>query len=265
MRTYEEIKESLDARLKDRSHRIIRRGSVIDMINASVSQEMEDAYIEIENSKNPHIYTNMSGENCDRLGYMVNVPRNNNETDEEYLYRIMNWTYLKAAANNTAINDSLLNLEYASNAQFYSGVHGAGTGVVYIIPNSYDKDIISLATDEVKNRIKDIIDPAAYIEYIIPEALGIKLLIQIYSAAGDIEYIKKSAEKQIKEYINKLAPNEYMDIAEINKIGLLIDNVNYFNVTLIYIDGNSNSNIRFLQGMDTKYIYDKIIWEEVSV
>ena len=89
MKTYDKIKESLDSRFKDRAHRYIRKGSVIDLINSSIAQEMEDAYIEIENARNPHIYTNMSGDNIDRLGYMVNVPRQNNEDDDTYLYRII--------------------------------------------------------------------------------------------------------------------------------------------------------------------------------
>ena len=55
-----------------------------------------------------------------------------------------------------------------------------------------------------------------------------------------------------------------MDVSKINLIGLNIDNVNYFNVVMTYLDGNSNSNIRFLQKIETKYIFDSIIWEEVT-
>ena len=38
MKTYDEIKESLDSRFVDRAHRHIRRGSVIDLINSSIAQ-----------------------------------------------------------------------------------------------------------------------------------------------------------------------------------------------------------------------------------
>lgn len=265
MKTYDKIKESLDSRFKDRAHRYIRKGSVIDLINSSIAQEMEDAYIEIENARNPHIYTNMSGDNIDRLGYMVNVPRQNNEDDDTYLYRIMNWTNLKAASNNTAINDSLLNLEYASNAQFFPGTYGAGTGTVYVIPNKYEDTIINKALDEAKTRIKDVVDPSAYIEYIVPNVIPVKFLVQVCSVVGDMDYIKASAESQIKDYVNAIAPGEYLIISNINKIGLAIDNVDYFNVSMTYINGGSNANIRFLQQIDTKYIFDKVIWEEVTV
>ena len=55
-----------------------------------------------------------------------------------------------------------------------------------------------------------------------------------------------------------------MDISKINLIGLNTDNVNYFNVVMTYLDGDSNSNIRFLQKTETKYIFDSITWEEVT-
>lgn len=176
----------------------------------------------------------------------------------------MNWTYLKASANETAINDSLLNMKYASNAQYYPGTYGAGTGTVYVIPLKYDEETIANALNEAKEKIKDIIDPAAYTEYVTPKVVQVSFLAQIYSESGDTSYIKNAITDKVKEYVNAIPPNEYMDISKINLIGLNTDNVNYFNVVMTYLDGDSNSNIRFLQKTETKYIFDSITWEEVT-
>ena len=99
----------------------------------------------------------------------------------------------------------------------------------------------------------------------MPNVIPVKFLVQVCSVVGDMDYIKASAESQIKDYVNAIAPGEYLIISDINKIGLAIDNVDYFNVSMTYINGGSNANIRFLQQIDTKYIFDKVIWEEVTV
>lgn len=264
MKDFSDIKDDINSRFSARTHRDIRTGSALDLFNNAVSSELSTVYEEIENSKNPHIYTNLTGDNLDNLGYMVNVPRDTDEDDATYLYRLMNWTYLKASANETAINDSLLNLEYASNAQYYPGTYGAGTGTVYVIPTSYTSDTISAALAEAKERVSGVIDPAAYTEYITPKVVPVKFLIQIYSVAGDLSYIENAISSSVEEYVNAIAPNEYMNVSHINLIGLNTDNVNYFNVVMTYLDGASDSNIRFLQKLETKYIFDSIIWEEVS-
>lgn len=264
MRTFSDIKDDINSRFSSRTHRDIRTGSTLDLFNNAVSTEISKIYEEIENSKNPHLYTNLSGDNLDKLGYMVDVPRDTNEDDSTYMYRIMNWTYLKASANETAINDSLLNMEYASNAQYYPGTYGAGTGTVYVIPLKYDDETITNAINEARNKVSGVIDPAAYTEYIAPKVVPVSFLAQIYSESGDLSYIKTVISSKTEEYVNSIAPNEYMDISKINLIGLNTDNVNYFNVVITYLDEASDSNIRFLQKTETKYIFKDIIWEEVT-
>lgn len=264
MKTKNEIKDSLKSRFFLRTNQEFREGSVIDLMNGAISQEIEDAYYEIENSKDPHIYTKLKEENLDRMGYFVNIPRDTDESDENYLYRIMNWTHLKAASNLTAINDTLLNMEYSSNSQYFPGVYGSGTGIIYVIPTTYDEETIDKALKEAKEKLNDVIDPAAYVEYLTPEIKPVKFLIQIYSAAGDIDYIKSVAESEIRKYVNAIPPKEYMKIGEISKIGLAIDNMDYFNVAVTYIDNDSHTDIQFLQGIETKFIFDEIVWEEIS-
>lgn len=254
----------MSVRFKARTNKEIRRGSVIDQIYAGVSEEIEDAYIEIENNKNPHIYTSLDTVGLERTGFFVNVPRNKNESDHDYLHRIMNWTYLKAAANLTAINDSLLNMENASDAQYYAGIYGAGTGIVYIIPKEYTSDVINAAVKEAKERLKNVIDPGAYVEYMVPEIKPVKFIIQISSELGDIEYLKQNAEQMIHDYVNAIPPKEYFSIGKINKIGNDINNMDYFNVIMTYINEESKTDIRFLQDLDTKYLLDEIIWEIIK-
>ena len=190
VRSAEDISKTIKNDFLGLTGKVYRDGSAIDYFTEAVSRSMEDAYTEIEKAKNPHIYTNLSGDNLDKMGVFVDVTRQKDEGDEDYLYRIMNWTYLKAGANLTAVNDSLLNLEYASNAQYYPGIHGAGTGVVYVIPTKYDDDTIAKALKEAKDRIKNVISPESYTEYIIPTPLPVDFVCHLETEIGDTDYLK---------------------------------------------------------------------------
>lgn len=262
VRSAEDISKTIKNDFLGMTDKVYRDGSAIGYFTEAVARSMEDAYNEIERAKNPHIYTNLSGDNLDKMGTFVNVPREKGESDEDYLYRIMNWTYLKAGANLTAVNDSLLNLEYASNAQYYPGIQGAGTGVVYVIPKKYDNDIIAKALKEAKDRIKNVISPESYTEYIVPTPLPVTLVCHLETEAGDMDYLKSLVEKKIKEYIDAIAPNDYLSLGKINRMAMSYDDIDFFSVDGVYIDGTFDANTKIMQELETKFLFQEITWRD---
>lgn len=262
MRTAEDINLSIKDSFYKLTGREYRAGSALGFITDAVSREMETAHLEIERNKNPHIYTNLYGEDLDKMGAFVNVPREAGEDDMTYLYRIMNWTYLKAGANNIAVNDSLLNLEYASDAQYYPKLHGAGTGVIYIIPTEYSDDIMAKALAEVKKRVENVISPESYTEYIIPTAVPVNLICHLEVNGGDVSYIKDKITEALKEYINGIAPNTYLSVGEMNRIGLEMDNVDFFSIDGVYLNEEYNTDTKILQELETKMLFQEISWED---
>lgn len=239
-----------------------RDGSAIGFFTEAVARSMEDAYNEIERAKNPHIYTNLSGDNLDKMGTFVNVPRETGESDADYLYRIMNWTYLKAGANLTAVNDSLLNLEYASNAEYYPAIRGAGTGVVYVIPKEYSDDVIAKALAEAKGRIKNVISPESYTEYIVPTPLPVILVCHLETEAGDMDYLKSVISGKIKEYVNAIAPNDALSLGTINRMAMALDDVDFFSVDGVYINDVFYSETKITQELETKFLFQEITWRD---
>ena len=260
MKTAEEINNTIQENFKELAGQSFRPGSVLGMFTDSVSRSLEEAHEEIERAKNPHIYTNLSGDNLDKMGTFVNVPRQTGETDDTYLYRLMNWTYLKSGANLTAVNDSILNLENASDAQYYPGIHGAGTGIVYIIPKEYTEENITAALKEVKERLVNVISPESYTEYIVPTP--VTLVAKLESEVGDIAYLKAAISNIAKTYINAIAPNDYMSVGTIAKQALDIDNVDYFNIDGVYMNDKYQTGTKFLQGIETKMLFQEISWED---
>lgn len=262
MRTASEITTDIKARFLQNTGKEYRATSGIGYFTDAVSRSLEDIYREIENAKNPHIYTNLSGENLDKMGVFVNVPRNANESDNNYLYRMMNWTHLKAGATYTAVNDSLLDLEYASNAEYFPGIHGAGTGVIYVIPNDYSNATITAALEEAKARVELVLSPESYTEFIIPTAIPVIPVALIKSENGDLDYLKINISNEIETYINSIPPYEKLSVGQLNLIGMSYDNVDYFSISGIFINNNYVTETSIIQTLEEKMLFQEMSWED---
>lgn len=261
MRNKAQIHDALSKRITSQIKQNIRTGGILDLINYAVAEEMEDAYSTIERNKNPYIYTNMDSNDLDNTGFFVNVPRQKDESDEDYLYRMMHWTQLKAASNETAINDSLLNMHYASDCHYYPATHGAGTASIYVIPKEYTNETIANALKEAKNRVSSVIAKDSIVEYIIPQITPVIPVIKLAAENANIKILQDTLGSQIKQYINSIPPNEYLTLNTINKIGLKNPNVNYFNVIMLYIDNEPIYDFKILQKLNKKFLLQSIAWE----
>ena len=116
-KTADEAYQSLKTKFQDRVGDTIQTGSVIDTFTKAIADECEEMYTLIENNKNPYLFTNTYGEDLDSLGYWVNLPRKDGETDNNYKYRLKDWMLTGESSNTTAISNSLLSPEYSSNIQ----------------------------------------------------------------------------------------------------------------------------------------------------
>lgn len=241
----------------------IKENSLIDMYLYSTSELINECYEEIENNKDPHIYTNLKGSRIDGLGFLVNCPRYEKESDHNYLLRVINWTKNNESSNMTAINNALSQLQYASSATYVRYTQGTGTATVYIIPIVYEESVIDKAIAEVQLRLSKVISPDSYVVYKIPDKIGVLLSCYI-SAAGDVKLIKSNIEKKVKEYINNIPIGSYLSYGEINKIGLSEKGVKYFSVGSIRVNDVSLVALEKMQTVKEKFLYDKIYWDEVT-
>ena len=263
MRTKEEIKRSLIQKTEEKFNDTVAEGTVLDFLINSLSEEMEGVYQEIENNKNPHIWSKLQGKELDDTGTMVNLSRKTNQDDSTFKYRLMNWTLSNEAGNETSISDELLTPTYASNIEFKPCTKGSGTATCYVIPKDYSDESIQKALQEAHEKVKTKVSPTTWVEYIIPTIKGIKMQIYIAVTEGtDIKIVKQNIDRKISEYVNSVAPNDYVDIGAINKLGINTDNVEYFNVLSVLVDDVVKNERKLLQDYETKYIYDQTTWVE---
>lgn len=259
MKTSDEAYSSLKSNLETRLNDEIQVGSVIDIYNKVIADECGDMYQYIEDNKNPYLFTNTFGSDLDSLGYWVNLERLENETDENYKYRLKDWVLSAETSNSTAITNSLLNPTYSSNIQYVPYTHGSGTATCYIIPVEYEEETISKALEEAYTLLKDKVSPSLYIEYLVPTIRAIAFHCFI-SVTGDENSIKANIAKNIQDYVNGIAPGNYLQLGEIIKIGINEPGVEYFNVISYSIDDETSSDTKIIQELETKFLFDNISW-----
>ena len=133
----------------------------------------------------------------------------------------------------------------------------------YQIPTEYTVEKIEQALEEAKDRLKNVISPSLYIEYVTPALKAVTLSIAINNENSNLADIKKNLEKKIADYINSIPPKEFLDIGYINKIGINETGVSYFNINGLFIDGVSITSLKTLQYIKSKMLLDTINWIEV--
>lgn len=262
MKTLRQIYDSILNRFNKKTKLDIYPGSVIDKFTISVSSGIEEVYEEIERNKNPHIYTNLKGSDIDSCGILVGCSRQENEDDQNYLYRMINWNTNNQTSNYTAIENALINLKYSSNAQFYPYTQGVGTGTIYIIPKSLDIDTIDNAIKEVKDNVEPIKGATSYITYVVPKILKVDVIV-LYNAYKNIDECKNNIHDKFETYINSIPPGEYLNFGELNKLGNDEVNISYLQIGDVIIDGKQLKTLKQIQTIDKKFVLGDITWEEV--
>lgn len=260
MKTITEIYESIKSRFFKKTGLDIEEGTVLDSYMLSTSEGLNEAYTEIENAKNPHIYTKLAGEDLDKTGFWVNCPRVANETDESYKYRLMNWTHANEAGNTMAIELALMNLQYASSATYVPYTEGVGTATVYVIPTTYDGNGPANAIAEAKQRLSKVVSPSSYISYVTPTPEPVQIVAYVNSEDGDLDLIKENIRLKVEKYINSIPVGEFLELGEINKIGVNELGVSYFSVVQLFLNGSQMGSLKVMQKIHSKMMLDKITW-----
>ena len=259
MKTKAEILDSIRKRFSDKTGQSYEEGSILDLFSSAVSDELEEVYQEIENNKNPHVWSKLEGENLDSTGYWLNCPRDPAESDMGYKYRLMKWVLRNEASNTTAIKTALMNPDEASYMDFVPFTKGCGTGTVYAIPKHYTEESIKDALKEAASRVKKAASSVAHIDFVIPTVQAISLEVYL-KTNGDEAAIKKEIETQITNYVNDIAPKDYLSVGQINKIGVNTAGVEYFSVLSLIVDGEQVNKTKVLQKIDCKFLLDTVTW-----
>lgn len=265
MKSLEEIYNNMIKAFFKRSKIDIAKGTVIDTFFYAIADSIENIYKTIEKNKKPYLFTQQEGDELDSTGYFMQCNRHADESDSNYFYRLTKWSQRNASSNATAIELALTNLEHSSSANYIPLTKGAGTGTLIVIPKTYDNNGDIIAINEAKQKVSEVVSPGAVIDYVVPNIINIKLVAYLdVKDNSDMENIKQNIIKDVKEYINSIAPKDKLMLGTINKIGMSYAGVEYFNVVQLYLNEEENTTFELTQTIKDKFIFDQIIWWEVE-
>lgn len=258
---YNEIKESF----LEKTNIDIGKGTVMDMFLLSISDQLKTVHDTVEKNKQPYIFTKQSGEDLDSTGVFVQCPRLDNESDENYLFRLLQWNLRHATCNSTAIDEKCKELKYSKAANYIQHTKGVGTATIYLIPLSYEEEDIKLAINEAKEKVSTVISPSSRVEFKVPNPINVKFVAYLDTKAdSDKTNIKTQIEEQVQKYINSIAPGDKMYLGTINNLGLDIEAVEYFNIVQVYLNDEEATDFEILQTIQAKFLFDQIIWWDVE-
>lgn len=236
----------------------IQPHSVIDQIIYGTSEAIDEAYMEIEKNKTPHIYSGLTGNRIDGLGMLVGCPRFENEEDASYLARVMAHSHVNQASNIIAITMSLTNLKYTSHASFTPYTQGTGTSTIHFIPKDYEQ--VELAKKEIAERLKPVVSPDSYILIEPAKPVGVEIIAYCVFE-NDTEIIRGEIHDKLKNYINNIPIGETLSYGAINNLALNTEGVKFFNTLAIYIDGNRLHALEKIQTIEEKFLFQSISLE----
>lgn len=266
MKTLDEIYISIRDKFFKKTNIDVERGTAIDYFLLGASEMIKETYDEIDDSRTPHIYTGLRGNKLDEAGILCGIYREQDEDDTSFMFRMINWNTANKAANYTSIESALINLEYSSNATYRPLAFGCSTAAIYVIPKEMTDDYKELAINEVKEKLRDIVSPSTYVEYIVPTIRQIKITCLIKTKASDINNIKSIIENKIIEYVNGIAPGDSLEMGNIIRLIEEDTNILYFNVGHLEVDGSPTSSVSILQKIESKLLISRsdITWLEVE-
>lgn len=259
----ETVHDDIKKRFETRTNESFEDNSMIDLYTMALSDEFAKIYEEIENSKTPHVWTSLEGKQLDKAGAGLNCPREPGESDVTYKYRIMNWNLSNEAGNDTAIKTALLNPKWASNIDYIPFTDGCGTATCYVLPKHYTREYIENALKEASDIVAARGNSTAYVKYVVPRILGVRLQVILQPKEGaDVDLLKARIEEKIANYINAIPPKTYLEVGEIDRLAYSEDDVMSFSLIGLAIDDNFTTQRSILQGINTKMLFDTIDWEE---
>lgn len=265
IKSFSEIYNSLKQNFLNRTNVDVAPRSVIDMFFKSIADMIYQVYDVIEKNKKPYLFTNQKGDELDSTGFFLQCPREEEESDENYLFRLSNWTQRNAACNQQAILDKCKELRYSSSQNYVPYTKGVGTATIYVIPLDYTEGAITRALMEAQEKVSPVISPSSIVEFKTPTPKYVRIVAYLDVKTGsDKESIKRQIQDQIKQYINTIPPGTSLYLGQINNIGLDTPDVEYFNVVQIFANDDEITDFEILQTITAKFLFDQIIFWEVE-
>lgn len=229
-------------------------GAIAKLFMNIVNQNIADLYSTLTVNHIRAFVTTADGSALDAIGELLHCYRLNNETDDNFRYRITNQCLTLATSNETAIRLTALTIEGVTDVILKPFSMGTGSFTVIVLT---DEDVTSYEIlEKVKEKLSTVHGYGIRYNVVSPTLtyVSIKQRIYLNSNLSDIEKqeIRYDVQLALLDYLNSLSIGE--DII-IDKITQVIMNVSE------HILQESNVNF-YINGEKALYVNQSCKWFE---
>lgn len=202
----------------------VSAGRIAKLLLTVMNENIADFYTTLKNSHAQAFLSTATGQSLDLIGQLLNVTRENTESDEDYRYRISQQSLTLATSNETAIRLGLLSINGIDDVIMKPYTHGPGSFSVYII--NQDNNITDALIQEAQIKVDEIkaagIKAKVYEPIYISTEVKMRLTFSKNLSEIDKKIIRVNAQEYIRNYIYNLQVGESINIgtveSEIKKI-----------------------------------------------
>lgn len=197
----------------------------LSIINKNISDLHESLSLHHANAFVSTAY----GTSLDAIGLMLGCERLENETDDDYRYRITKQTLSTASANETSIRLAALSVNGVQDVVLKPYALGAGSFALMVITDSaahregdYDRIL-----NEIEIMVKEKIGYGIKFSVIQPKVkevtMSIKLILKDTVTDAKSQSVRFGVRDAIQSYLSGLSVGEQLIIDELTKIIMNVD------------------------------------------
>lgn len=197
----------------------ISNGSIAKLFLNIINKYLSEFYNVLTINHLRAFVTTSDGDGLDAIGQLLQCTRLDDESDDNYRYRITNQCLSLATSNQTAIRLATLTTEGVDDCIVKEYAMGSGSFAIIIITNEQDSDSI---IEAVKANIEDV--HAYGIRYTVetPKLTYVKIKhsVSISDKISDTEKqeIKYNVQINLSDYFNNLSIGESINTDKITQI-----------------------------------------------
>jgi len=203
----------------------VSAGRIAKLLLSVMNENIAEFYTTLKNSHAQAFLSTATGQSLDFIGQLLNVIRENTESDEDYRYRISQQSLTLATSNETAIRLGLLSITGIDNVIMKPYTHGPGSFSAYII--NQDNEISDELIAEAQAKVDEIkaagIKGKVYQPIYISAEIKMRLTFSKNLSEIDKKIIRVNAQEYIRNYIYNLQVGEGINI---NNIETEVKNIN---------------------------------------
>lgn len=192
-------------------------GSIAMAIVDALIDEIYNLHKELEHLKSQAYITTSDSSYTDLIAELVNVERQDFESDENLKLRAKNSVYRHAGGNIIAIEEAAADVSGVAKIEYRPYSHGTGSFVVYVYPEAHENQVRLIS--RVREAIGEVVSEGVYFEVKAPKEVNVDLeiVLNLHESTSNSERntIRSKVEREVRKYINSFEMNDVLYINEV--------------------------------------------------